>query len=256
MITLEQVAISYGDKSILREVNARFETGSFTSIIGVNGSGKSTLLKTIAGLHPYRGNIYLDGKELRSYARKERAKRLAYLPQVRQIPQMDVATLVAHGRFPHLGFAKQLTSRDRRLIDEAVTETNIEALLDRKVTELSGGERQRVYLAMAITQDADAILLDEPTTFLDIHYQLETIEILRKLNRRGRTILMVAHDLQQAFAFADMVCLLHNGTILAAQPPQDLCRSPLLPEVFNVTLTPTPPGSSRALYGYQLNRID
>jgi len=254
VITLEHVSISYEDNQVLQDINTQFKKSSFTSIIGINGSGKSTLMRSIAGLQPYQGKIFLDGIELREHTRKERAKKMAYLPQTRQVPHMDVLTMVAHGRFPHLMFNRHLSEKDKEMIDKAISVTNIQTLLNRKVSELSGGERQRVYLAMAITQNADIFLFDEPTTYLDIRFQLEIIDILRTLNHQGKTIIMAVHDLQQAFSYADTVCLIHQGDIVAKQSPQDLYKSQSLQEIFNVLLTPTNKDDSKQLYGYQLSR--
>lgn len=173
MIELRSVSLAYDGETILSDINCVFNQNEFTCVIGNNGSGKSTLLRVVMGLMPYKGNIRLNNVEIRSLSHKERAKRLSFLPQTRPIPVMDVIMLIAHGRYPHLGFSKTLTAKDREQVIRAASGTNITHLLERELSTLSGGERQRAYIAMMMAQDADFLLLDEPTTHLDINTSLK-----------------------------------------------------------------------------------
>ena len=174
MIELKNVSVGYGEKKIVENVSAKFPDGEFICILGRNGSGKTTLLKAMAGIQDCSGQILLDGRDIGQMTRIERAKQVAYMPQVRQIPSIDAETLISHGRFPHLGFSRIMSLKDRETVLRAAETASVLDILDRRVPELSGGERQRVYLAMVIAQDAGTILLDEPATYMDISHQVVT----------------------------------------------------------------------------------
>lgn len=249
-IELRQLGVRLAGKDILTDLNTTLCGTDFTIIIGRNGSGKSTLLRSILSLVPYTGELLWNGESLATLSRTERARRLSYLPQQRPIPYMSVETLIAHGRFPHLGFAKTLGPGDREKIAAAARLAGVTSLLTRPLQSLSGGERQRVYIAMMVAQDADMLLLDEPTTFLDIPFQLEVLELLRKLHQQGKGIVMVAHDLEQAFTYATRVILLHDGRILASGPPAEIAGSAVIKEVFGVSLEPSPAPAD--LFAYRL----
>ena len=250
MIELKNVSIGYKNKWIIKNLSASFSDGEFVCIIGRNGSGKSTLLKAIDGIHNYTGEILLDQVEIRKFSRKERAKKIAYLPQVRQIPDIEVETLIAHGRFPHLGFSKTMTGEENDKVLHAAELASVSNILHHNVAELSGGERQRVYLAMVIAQDADTILLDEPTTYMDINHQIEIMKILSELNKKGKSIIMVAHDLPQAFTYGSKVKILHNGTIIEADEPCSSYMNTKLKSIFGVALEKSQ--SEAELYKYHL----
>lgn len=250
MIELKNVSVSYGEKRVINSLSTIFLDGKFVCIIGKNGSGKSTLLKAIDGICSYSGQILLDNIEIKELSRKERAKKLAYLPQIRQIPDIEVQTLIAHGRFPHLGFSKTMTKEDNDKVLYAAELTSVQNILNRRVAELSGGERQRVYLAMVIAQDAATILLDEPSTYMDINHQIEIMEILSELNRKGKSIIMVAHDLPQAFTYGSEIQILHEGTIMEADKPHNLCMSMKIKDIFGVTVEES--SSAVELYQYHL----
>lgn len=250
MIELRNVSIGYENKIIINNLSADFSEGEFTCIIGKNGSGKSTLLKAIDGILSYRGQILSDGIEIMKLSRKDRAKKIAYLPQIRQIPDIEVQTLIAHGRFPHLGFSRTMSKEDNDKVLHAAKLTSVHNILHRHVAELSGGERQRVYLAMVIAQDAETILLDEPTTYMDINNQIEIMNILSALNREGKNIIMVAHDLPQAFTYGTEIKILHDGTIIESGHPDGLCMSTKLKNIFGIALEKS--RSSKELYEYHL----
>lgn len=250
MIELKNFTVCYGNRAIINNISTTFSEGDFVCIIGKNGCGKSTLLKAIDGLQSYSGEILLNNIEIRKLSRIERAKQIAYLPQIREIPSIDVKTLIEYGRFPYLGFSRTIKKEDKDKVLYAAEVTSVENILHRKVTELSGGERQRVYLAMIIAQDAKTILLDEPTTFMDINHQIEIMEIIDKLNKQGKNVIMVAHDLPQAFTYGNEIKVINNGTIVAEGKPINLCDNAEIEEIFNVALRES--HSERALYNYHL----
>lgn len=250
MIELKNVSVGYGEKKIVENVSAKFPDGEFICILGRNGSGKTTLLKAMAGIQGCSGQILLDGRDIGQMTRIERAKEVAYMPQVRQIPSIDAETLISHGRFPHLGFSRIMSLKDRKTLLRAAETASVLDILDRRVPELSGGERQRVYLAMVIAQDAGTILLDEPATYMDISHQVEIMRILSRLRSEGKNIIMVAHDLPQAFTYATKIIILHDGEIAAEGPPEILCSSPVVGDVFGMAMEQS--GSETELYSYHL----
>lgn len=224
MIELKNICAGYGEKDILKIDDVFFEDGKITSIIGLNGSGKTTLLKTILGLVHFRGDIFIDEKNAREFSVKERAKKIAYLPQNLQKADMTVLTLCKHGRFPYLGFSKILNESDKILVKNALLLTDMWEKRDKLLKEISGGELQRAYLAMVIAQNTKTILLDEPATFMDIKHQLSVLNVLKKLANEGRGIVMVSHDIPQSFTFSDKICILREGKIFAYDEPQKIVK--------------------------------
>lgn len=226
MIILDRLETGYMQKPVLHIPHQEFGEGKIISLIGRNGSGKSTLLKTMVGLLPYKGSVKVDGRELSEMRDKERARFMSYLPQSLTVPDMDVATLVVHGRYVRLGFSRVLSEADRQAVRRAMEITDVAHLKDRRLRSLSGGERQRAFLAMVIAQDTKMLLLDEPSTYMDVAHQKEITEILQRLAEGGKGVILASHDLQQSFSASDQLCILDHGEIAACGTPEDLAARP------------------------------
>ena len=250
MIKLDKITVGYGDHVVLQDLSAAFEKGSLTSIVGINGCGKSTLLKTILNMVPLQtGEVNIDGVSLQSMGRKNVAQKAAYLSQEKNTPDMTVEQMVLHGRFPYLSYPRHYTEQDREIVRTAMEQTGVAAFAHKRLQTLSGGMRQDVYIAMALAQRTDYILMDEPTTFMDITHQLRLMKILRNLAVSGKGILTVMHDLPMAFTFSDRILLLHNGQVVGYDVPQHICNQGILKEIFGVQVVPTEDGKS---YRYQI----
>ena len=234
MIKLQNLTAGYGKHTVLKDVTATFEKGTVTGIIGINGCGKSTMLKAMLGLIPAEGSISLDGRNLKDMTRKEIARKAAYLSQGKTTPDMTVEQLVLHGRFPHLNYPRHYSKTDHKIAYGAMEQMGILDLAQKPLGELSGGMRQNAYIAMALAQDTDYILLDEPTTYLDISHQLELMQVLRKLAGNGKGIVAVMHDLPMAFTYCDQILLLDGGKVLAQGTPQEVCEH--IEKVFGIEL--------------------
>ncbi len=232
-ITLSSISSGYQKKVILSDFSASFEKGCITAVIGPNGCGKSTLLKTITGLLPlFSGNISIDGEALRSSC--SRAKKIACLSQGRKTPDMTVLETVLCGRFPHLSFPRVYSEKDKLFARKCLQKLNLEELADRRLSTLSGGMRQKVYISMALCQDTDYILLDEPTTYLDVSNAFELFEILRPLADSGRGIVIVLHDLLTALSCSDRVLVMNNGKNIVLDSPEKVVSSGIIKEVFGI----------------------
>jgi len=211
--------------------------GCITALVGSNGSGKSTILKSMARiLNPVQGGVYLDGKLIHRQPTKEVAKQLAILPQNPTSPEgLMVRELVSFGRYPHQKGFGNMTTEDNRMVDWALEATGMTAFYDRPVDQLSGGQRQRAWIAMALAQGTEMLLLDEPTTFLDMAHQIEVMTLLDKLNRdQNRTIVMVVHDLNHAARYAQHLVALKSGTVLYEGKPEEVMTSQMLRDVFGI----------------------
>ena len=227
----------YGDRRIVDSVQHEFAAGQITSIIGPNGCGKSTLLRTLARLiKPSGGSVKLAGRPLSDFGTKELARRVAMLPQTPTAPEgISVFDLVGRGRTPHQGLFGRWSADDFEATAHALEDTKIADLADRPVDELSGGQRQRVWIAMALAQQTDVLLLDEPTTYLDLKHQLEVLDLLTDLNRqRGTTIIMVLHDLNLAARYSDELVAMRSGTVKRAGSSHDVITDATLREVFDL----------------------
>ncbi|MFN7249964.1 MAG: ABC transporter ATP-binding protein [Anaerobacillus sp.] len=237
MLSTEQLGISYGDLDIVKGLNLEIPEGKVTTIIGPNGCGKSTILKTMSRiLEAKTGAVYLDGKAIHKTPTKEIAKKMAILPQTPTAPSgLTVSELVSYGRFPHQRGFGRLTDEDREIVSWAIEVTGMEQFYDRPIEALSGGQRQRVWIAMALAQETDLLLLDEPTTYLDLAHQLEVLQLLEKLNKQQkRTIVMVIHDLNHAARFAHHMVAINNGIIIKEGTANQVMTSSVLKDVFNI----------------------
>lgn len=231
------LTLGYGTREVVVVPELRLERNGIVALIGPNGCGKSTLLKALGGLlEPASGRIDLDGRALSSWAPKPLARRLASLPQAPSAPDgIGVRQLVAHGRYPHQGLFARQSSHDRDVIDWAMAATGVDHLRDRVFHTLSGGERQRAWIAMTLAQEAEILLLDEPTTFLDMGHQVELLELLAQLQGARRlTVVMVLHDLNQASQYADRLLAMRDGRIVADGPPHRIVDSRLTEMLFGL----------------------
>lgn len=235
MIKLNNITAGYNKVEIIKNINIAFEEGSITSIAGKNGCGKTTLLKTASNLlKPFSGEITIRGKDISSIPGKELAKKVSFLPQLRTVPNITVFNLVMHGRYPYLGFSRTPQKKDKEIVEKAIENMELHKYIYKNIQELSGGQRQKVYIAMVLAQDTDIIFLDEPTTYLDINHQLEILEIVKKLKKMGKTIVMVLHDLSYALSYSDKICLMENGEVAMHDTPQAVFGSKEIDRIFKV----------------------
>lgn len=234
------LTVAYGDREVLHAVELQILTDKVTAIVGPNGCGKSTLLKTLARvLTPATGTVSLDGHSIHHLPTRQVARQIGLLPQTTVTPeQLTVGDLVARGRYPHRGPFGRWTDTDQHAVDEALEVTTTVALRDRPVDELSGGQRQRVWIAMVLAQQTPLLLLDEPTTYLDLAHRLEVLRLLRQLNdHRQVTVVMVLHDLHEAARHADHLIAMADGRIVAEGRPADTITPALVRDVFGVHCT-------------------
>lgn len=233
----KRLITGYGKKTIIDGINVRIPKNKISVIIGANACGKSTLLKTMSRLiKPDEGLISINGKNITNMKSKELAKLLGLLPQSPVVPEgITVADLVARGRFPYQKIFSNMSKEDFDAVEEALEIMGISELADRNVDELSGGQRQRVWIAMALAQQTDILILDEPTTYLDITYQIEILDLLTDLNRkRGTTILMVLHDINLSSRYADYMFALKNGKLVDCGTPEEIINKDLIKDVFGL----------------------
>ncbi len=237
-LAVEAATIGYEDRVVVHDMTLEIPSGKITTIVGANACGKSTLLRAMARLLKVKaGRVLLDGRPIDAIGSREVATVLGLLPQTPVSPEgIAVADLVGRGRYPHQGWFRRWTEQDEVAVQTALAATDILDLADRPVDELSGGQRQRVWIAMALAQETDVLLLDEPTTFLDVAHQVEVLDLLTDLNRsRGTTIVMVLHDLNLAARYTDHLVALREGRLVAQGPPADVVTPELVAEVFGMT---------------------
>lgn len=233
----EHLVAGYDKKTVLNDVGIGIPDGKISVILGANASGKSTLLKNLVRLiKPESGEITLDGTNVEKIPSKQLARTIGLLPQSPIVPEgIAVADLVGRGRFPHQSFFKGWSKEDSAAVAEALDIMGIEDLANRNIDELSGGQRQRVWIAMALAQQTDILFLDEPTTFLDIAYQVEILDLLTDLNQKhGTTIVMVLHDINLSARYADYIFAMHEGKLIAEGTPEEVITSDLVKRVYSL----------------------
>ena len=230
------LVVGYGDEPVIDGLSITVPDAELTAVVGPNACGKSTLLRALARLlDPRPGLVLLDGRAIHEQPAKDVARRLGLLPQAPTAPGgLVVEDLVARGRYPHQGLLRQWSSGDQRAVDAAMARARVTDLSQRPVDQLSGGQRQRVWLAMALAQETDLLLLDEPTTYLDIAHQVEVLDLCEDLHRDGLTVVAVLHDLNLAFRYATHVIVMHEGTVVAEGPPGEVVTAELIGEVFDL----------------------
>ena len=236
-LEIKDLSLGYdGSTRIVHELNLSLRAGHITALVGPNGCGKSTLLRGLSRLlKPQHGAVYLDGQDIHAMKAKDLACRLGILPQSPTAPEgLTVHELVAQGRYPHQKWFQQWSAEDERVAAEAIEMTNLTLFADRPVDTLSGGQRQRAWIAMALAQQTDVLLLDEPTTYLDLAHQIDVLDLLAELNEQGRTIVMVLHDLNQAARYADTIVALRGGQIVAQGSPEQVITPENLLQVFGL----------------------
>jgi len=239
MLKIDNFSVGYDTKVIVKNFNLHVKKGDMLTIIGPNGSGKSTVLKAIGRLlNPMDGVVYLDNKLLSEMSNKEIAKEMACLSQHNSTPKdMTIRKIVGFGRTPHKGWFESLNKEDEGIIDWAIEKTNLKRLQDENIVNISGGERQRAWIAMALAQKPKILLLDEPTTYLDINNQIEILELVKELNEKLKlTVIMVLHDLNQAAKYSNRVLVIKNGEIKAQGKPEEVLDEQLIREVYNVDM--------------------
>ncbi|MBD2036891.1 ABC transporter ATP-binding protein [Leptolyngbya sp. FACHB-321] len=236
-LTTRKLTLAYDGTVVISDLDLAIPAGKITVLVGSNGCGKSTLLRSLARLlKPTRGTVYLDSASIFKLSTKEVAKRLGILPQGPVAPEgLTARDLVAQGRYPHQSWLQQWSKEDEWLVEQALAITNMTVLADRSLDTLSGGQRQRAWIAMSLAQNTEILLLDEPTTFLDLAHQIEVLDLLYELNQtQGRTIVMVLHDLNQACRYAEHLVAIAQGQVVAQGAPAQIMTEALVQEVFGL----------------------
>ncbi|MET8663591.1 ABC transporter ATP-binding protein [Streptomyces tendae] len=230
------VTVGYGARSVIDGLDVAIPPGVITTIIGPNGCGKSTLLRTLSRLlRPSGGTVVLDGEDIAALKTREVAKKLGLLPQAPVAPEgLTVSDLVARGRHPHQSWLRQWSSDDADVVRRALAMTGVSDLADRPVDSLSGGQRQRVWISMTLAQGTDLLLLDEPTTYLDLAHAVDVLDLVDDLHESGRTVVLVLHDLNLATRYSDNLVVMREGAILAQGHPRDVVTADLLHEAFGL----------------------
>jgi len=252
MVELKNVSAGYGKNMILHNICFSADAGTITTIIGNNGCGKSTLLKTIAGILPATsGEIQVNGIPIQTLTAAQRAKQTAYLPQGKNTPDITAGRMVLHGRFPYLSYPRKYKKEDFDIAKSAMEKMGIADCMHNPRHSLSGGTRQKVYIAMALAQSTPVIIMDEPTSYLDIGQQIKFSQMARDLAQCGKTVILVLHDLLTALKISDQICVMENGKILLQDTPQAIQNSSIIKALFGVTIK-TVQTSEGVQYYYQM----
>ena len=237
MIELKNVCAGYEGKTVLKNANVTFEPGKITVLIGPNGCGKSTLLKAVVRVNPHTsGNIFVNGTSIEDLSSAKLAQNVAYLAQNKKAPDISVLKMVLHGRFAYLNYPRKYRPQDIEIAKKALEWAGMTDEAENIVSKLSGGMQQKVYIAMALAQDADTILMDEPTTYLDVVHQLRLMEMARQLAREGKAVVMVLHDLTQALQIADKVVVLKAGELIAQGTADEVYETGSLQKAFGIEI--------------------
>ncbi|WP_018685483.1 ABC transporter ATP-binding protein [Actinokineospora enzanensis] len=241
-LSARDLTLRYDDRVVSTRLSVDVPDGAFTAVVGPNACGKSTLLRAFVRLlRPSAGVVLLDGRDVRSYPNKELARALGFLPQEPIAPEdVRVRALVARGRFPYQSLLSTWSDEDEHCVAEAMTAAGVADLADRPVHELSGGQRQRVWIALVLAQRTTHLLLDEPTSFLDIAHQYQLLELLAGLRDQGRTVIAVLHDINQACRYADHVVAMRDGQVVAEGPPSRVVDAALITKVFELPCVVVP----------------
>ncbi len=235
MIRIQNVTIQYGKKKVVDNVSMTANDGEVTVVLGKNGSGKSTIMRAIAGAHPYKGAICINGAELTSMSRKARASAVSYMPQTLPHSELSVRELVMCGRTPYLNPFSFPQNKDIELTNSILSQTGLLSIADSKLSSISGGERQRAFFAMLIAQDTNVIILDEPTANLDSDFRQKVYSFIDDARKKNRAVILVMHHISEACRLADKICVLDKGHICFEGSPKEFCASEIPPRVFGVS---------------------
>lgn len=237
MLRVKDVCTAYEGREILHNINLNIMPGKITVLAGPNGCGKSTLLKSMSGMiAKAQGEIWIDGRKIEEYQHEDLAKKIAYLPQNRNVPDITVKRMVLHGRFPYLKYPRRYRKTDMEIAEEAIRQVGMEEFSHKNMNQLSGGMQQKVYIAMALAQDTPIIMMDEPTSFLDIVYQMKLMDIARELADKGKAVVLVLHDISMALRTADQMIVLKKGEVKGTGTPEEIFESGVLNDVFGLQI--------------------
>lgn len=235
MIELKNINSGYGKKQVLFDINETMKGGEITSIVGPNGCGKSTLLETASGLmQPLAGSVLVNGEDVHKMKAKKRACIISVLSQQKNPGTLTVRALVFHGRFPYLGYPRRYTEKDIEIVENAMKTAGVYEIADQSLSALSGGQQQKAYIAMILAQDTDVVFLDEPVTFLDINYQLELMEMIKQMKNKGKTVVMVIHDLNLAMTCSDKIIAMNKGRVVCSGKPEKIYDENVFEKIFNI----------------------
>ncbi|MYM58062.1 Fe(3+) dicitrate ABC transporter ATP-binding protein FecE [Vibrio sp. OCN044] len=236
MLETKNLSVAYGKQTIIANLSVSIPKGKITALVGPNGCGKSTLLKTLVRINKAKsGEVLLEGKTLSSYGDKALARSLSLLPQILVSPEgITVRKLVEYGRSPYVSHWGRLAQDDKDIVEQAMRDTGVLEFADKPVDSLSGGQRQRAWIAMVVAQDTDVVMFDEPTTYLDMSHQVELMKLIQQMNAKGKTVVVVLHDLNQACRYCDHLVVLKQGEIVEQGSPDEVMTRTLLNDVFDL----------------------